>query len=325
MTTGFADVRETEPVPGRSLPLVVEPAYAGFDLVKWAADNRPALHRRLARHGGILFRGFTAGSVEVFHHFITAASGEPLPYLERSSPRREVEGNVYTSTEHPANEAIFLHNEQSYNLTWPLRIFFHCTVAPAAGGATPVADCRRVYQRISARTRDRFAERGYRYVRNFGSGFGLGWREAFQTDDRATVERYCEANGIEHRWLGGERLSTAQVRAAVHQHPESGETTWFNHVTFFHVSTLDPVLSRALLSMGRDRLPNNTYYGDGTEIEPEVLDELRAAYHAETVVFPWREGDILMLDNMLAAHGREAFTPPRRILVGMTQPVRTTP
>ena len=51
-----------------------------------------------------------------------------------------------------------------------------------------------------------------------------------------------------------------------------------------------------------------------------MLDELRAAYAAEKVVTPWHEGDILMLDNMLTAHGREAFTLPRRIAVGMTEP-----
>ena len=69
-------------------------------------------------------------------------------------------------------------------------------------------------------------------------------------------------------------------------------------------------------------LPNNTYDGDGSPMEPEVLDALRAAYCAETVAFPWQEGDILMLDNMLAAHGRAPFTGPRRILVAMAEPSR---
>jgi Taurine catabolism dioxygenase TauD, TfdA family len=76
----------------------------------------------------------------------------------------------------------------------------------------------------------------------------------------------------------------------------------------------------ALLLMGKENLPNNTYYGDGAEIEPEALDELRAAYDAEIVVIPWQEGDILMLDNMLVSHGREPYTPPRQIVVGMAEP-----
>jgi alpha-ketoglutarate-dependent taurine dioxygenase len=94
----------------------------------------------------------------------------------------------------------------------------------------------------------------------------------------------------------------------------------FRSLVFFHVSTLDPMVAEALLLMGKENLPNNTYYGDGAEIEPAALDELREAYEAETVVIPWQEGDIMMLDNMLVAHGREAYGPPRQIVVGMAEP-----
>jgi hypothetical protein len=51
-----------------------------------------------------------------------------------------------------------------------------------------------------------------------------------------------------------------------------------------------------------------------------ALDELRAAYEAETVVIPWQEGDSLMLDNMLVAHGREDYKPSRQIVVAMAEP-----
>src|SRR6476660_9800132 len=77
-----------------------------------------------------------------------------------------------------------------------------------------------------------------------------------------------------------------------------------NPSRIFNASTLDPMVAEALLSMGKENLPNNTYYGDGAEIDLAALDELRAAYEAETVVIPWQQGDIMMLDNMLVAHGR---------------------
>jgi Taurine catabolism dioxygenase TauD, TfdA family len=158
------------------------------------------------------------------------------------------------------------------------------------------------------------------YVRHFDPDIGLGWREAFQTDDRAVVERYCADNDIELTWGADDELTTRQRRPVSAAHPETGEMTWFNHLTFFNVSTLDPMVAQTLLSMGKENLLNNTYYGDGAEIEPAALDELRAAYDAETVVIPWQEGDIMMLDNMLAAHGREPYTPPRQIVVEMAEP-----
>jgi len=307
-------------VPGPPLPLVIEPAREGIDAVAWAAAQRGPIRELLLRHGGILFRGFTGGSVETFHNFIAAVSAEPLPYTERSSPRHEIGDRVFTSTDHPPRHRIYLHNEQSYNNTFPLRIFFHCVTPPARGGATPVADCRKVYERISPALRERLEKRDYLYVRHFDPDIGLSWREAFQTDERAEVERYCADNNIEFRWGPGEELTTRQRRPVSAAHPVTGEMTWFNHLTFFNVSTLDPMVAEALLLLGKENLPNNTYYGDGAEIEPAALDELRAAYEAETAVVPWQEGDIMMLDNMLVAHGREAYSPPRQIVVGMSEP-----
>jgi len=307
-------------IPGPPLPLVIEPATDGIDAVAWATAHRHPLRELLLRHGGILFRGFTGGSVETFRRFIAAVSAEPLPYMERSSPRHEVADQVYTSTDHPPRHPIALHNEQSYNVTWPLRIFFHCVLPPAGGGATPVADCRNVYQRISPAVRERLEERDYLYVRHFGTGMGLSWQDAFQTNDRTAVESYCADSDVEFSWGPGEELTTRQRRPVSAAHPETGEMTWFNHLTFFNVSTLDPMVAEALLSMGKENLPNNTYYGDGAEIEPAVLDEIRAAYDVEKTAVPWQEGDIMMLDNMLVAHGREPYTPPRQIVVGMAEP-----
>lgn len=311
---------EARLTPGPPLPLVIEPAKQEMDAVAWATAHRRPIRELLLRHGAILFRGFTGGSVATFRRFITEVSAQPLPYMERSSPRHEVADHVYTSTDHPPRHPIPLHNEQSYNSTWPLRIFFHCVVAPASGGGTPVADCRNVYQRISPAVRERLEERDYLYVRHFGTGMGLSWQEAFQTNDRAEVESYCTKNDIEFSWGTGEELTARQRRPVSVAHPKTGEMTWFNHLTFFNVSTLDPMVAEALLSMGRENLPNNTYYGDGAEVEPAVLDELRAAYNAEKNVISWQEGDILMLDNMLVAHGREPYTPPRQIVVGMAEP-----
>jgi alpha-ketoglutarate-dependent taurine dioxygenase len=308
---------------GGSLPLVVEPAAENLNLVSWAASNRDWVRERLNRYGGVLFRNFAPQSIEVFEQFVTAVVGEPLRYSERSSPRSQVSGRIYTSTDYPPQYPIFLHNEQSYNLRFPAAISFFCVTPAAAGGETPIADNRKIFQRIDPAIRQRFADRGYRYVRNFGDGFGLTWQEAFQTDDAATVESYCRDNRIEFEWKeAGRRLRTSQVRRVVARHPRTGDLCWFNHLTFFHVSTLVPSVRDALLAeLGEDGLPNNTFYGDGEPIEPEVMEHLRDAYRQETVSFPWRQGDVLLLDNISVAHGRQSYEGTRKTVVAMADPV----
>ena len=314
-------VRFSSP-PAGDLPLVVEPAGPGVDLMAWAGANRGQLEGQLRRHGGILFRGFNLQGPEDLEAFIRAVSGGTLEYRERSSPRTVVKGNIYTSTDYPANQPIFLHNENSYQQEWPRKIFFLCKQPPPAGGETPIADCRRVMARIVPEVRERFASRKWMYVRNFGDGFGLTWQTVFQTTDRAQVEQHCRSKGIEVEWKPGDRLRTRAVRSAIVRHPQTGEAVWFNHATFFHVSTLEPSVRDALLAEFADgELPANTYYGDGAPIEPEVMDHLREAYSSATVSFPWQKGDLLMLDNMLVAHGRAPYSGPREILVGMAEPV----
>jgi alpha-ketoglutarate-dependent taurine dioxygenase len=307
--------------PSTLLPLVIQPAAAKVSLNSWVIERREFLETSLLKHGAILFRNFGMSTVAEFEEFARIASNEVMDYRERSSPRHEVGTKVYTSTDYPASESIFPHNEHSYSETIPMRLFFFCATPARRGGETPITDCRKIYQRISPEIRERFEEKNWMYVRNFGERFGLPWQTVFQTTDPGVVEKYCRKHSIEFQWKNGGQLRTRQIRPAVAHHPRTGENVWFNHLTFFHVSTLTPVIRNMLLaSFKEEDLPNNTYYGDGSPIEPEVLDELRQAYLQELEIFSWQQGDILMLDNMLVAHSRKPFSGPRKILFAMADP-----
>jgi len=318
-----ADRDWVEEGPGEAeggVPWTLRPAFPDVDLAGWARENRQRLETLLAEHGAIRFRDFRLRSIEEFEAFVAAASGELMDYEDRTSPRSEVEGNIYTSTDYPPAESIFLHNENSYSQRWPLKIFFYCVQAAPEGGETPLADCRRVLARLDPELRRRFEERGVMYVRNFGAGVGLPWSEVFQTTERAAVEAYCRANEIECEWLGGERLRTRQVRPATLRHPRSGEAVWFNQVPLFHVGMLeDGVRHELLANFGEEGLPSHVYYGDGSAISEAELEAVVAAYEAEKHLFPWHEGDVLMLDNGLFAHGRQPYAGPRKVVVGMGQ------
>lgn len=178
-----------------------------------------------------------------------------------------------------------------------------------------------MYAAIDPAVREEFARRGWMVVRNFHERFGVAWRELFNTDERSEVEAYCRSKDIEFEWLGADGLRTRARRKAIHTHPETGETVWFNHIVFFHHTTLPAEVQEGLIGLfGEDGLPTNTYYGDGGRIPDEVTDHLRSCYRAATVRFDWQQDDVLVVDNMLAAHGREPFTGTRRIAVAMAEP-----
>lgn len=320
--TGDELVRHRPLSSGRALPELVEPALEGVDLVAWAAGHREWLDDALHRAGGVLCRGFGVRDEGALQRLVEAVSGNPLEYSYRSTPRTRVAGNIYTSTEYPADQQIPMHNEMSYTTSWPMRIFFLSAVVAAEGGETPIADSREVYRSIPEEVRAAFEAHGVMYVRNYGGGMDLPWSEVFQTADRAEVETFCAGRGIRCEWLDGERLRTRQVCQATARHPVTGEPVWFNQAHLFHVSSLDPETREALLAEGEENLPRNTYLGDGSPIPEDHLEAIRGAFDRALVVFPWQQGDVLILDNMLAAHGRRPYSGPRRVLVGMSEEQR---
>ncbi|WNM30385.1 TauD/TfdA family dioxygenase [Streptomyces sp. Li-HN-5-11] len=309
-----------ESAEGR-LPAVVRAGGAGADLADWLANNRETLDGLLHRNGGVVFRDFGIQGPEGLERLVLTVSPEAMNYVYGSTPRTREKRQVYTSTEYPANQSIPLHNEMAYATTWPMRLWFLCHKAALTGGATPIADSRRIYARIPEDIRSRFAEQGVMYVRNYGHGLDLTWQDAFETEDPNEVEAYCREAGIEFSWLGEQRLRTKQVAQAVVRHPVTGEWSWFNQAHLFHTASLPAEVRSALLSaLDPFELPRNALYGDGTPIEDEVVAAIHQAFEAELVAEPWGDGDVMLIDNVLTAHGREPFTGPRKVLVSMAEP-----
>ncbi len=307
-----------ERTPG--FPVIYTPAMDGISLRSWLSGHLEEVELELKVYGAILFRGFDVPDRNAFQDVMGAFNEEFLSYKDRSSPRTEVKENLYTSTEHPADQVINMHNELSYSHTWPLRIAFYCAKEPSEKGETPVADVRKVLKRLPERLVNTFREKGILYRRLLQKGVGLSWQEVFQTEDPAVVELHCKTYGQEFTWTGKDRLEIKWHRPAVRTHPVTGEDVWFNHGYFFNFLALAPEIRAAFSSS--DELPFNTYYGDGSPIEQEYLELIYEAYQEECVYFPWKRKDLLLMDNMLVAHGRNSFKGERAINVIMMKPIK---
>lgn len=312
----------------KKLPLVLEPderCKSGFGreyLLDLCLNHRDYLQEKLLRHGALLLRSLTVLTAREFAQFVRWFSGkQPLDYVGGASPRIKLGKGVYTSTEYSPHITLALHNELSYTYQWPEHLFFYCVVPPKGGGETSLGSSRAILKKMDAEVLRQFKSRKIRYVRNLcgAVGNGFSWQEAFETAYKGAVENYCRRGGIDFKWKADGGLRLIETRPATATHPLTNNEVWFNQADGFHPSALDRETYEALISTtSEEEFRLNVYYGDGTALDAASLEHVREAIRREGVLVPWQTGDILILDNMLACHGRMPFTGSRKILAAMT-------
>jgi alpha-ketoglutarate-dependent taurine dioxygenase len=314
-------------VPGTKHPLVLLAKAPDLDLAEWAEACREDVEARLLEHGALLFRGFEVDSLSRFERFAATIAGE-LYGDYGDLPREEISGKVYGATVYPEDKAILFHNEASHTRFWPLKIFFHCQEASPVGGETNLVDCRDIHDTLDPAVRERFRDRGLIYARCFNPGLDVSWQEYFRTTRREDVESQCRRDGIQCEWVGEDGLRTRQWRPAIARHPQTGAPVFFNQIQLHHTACLDPALRESLSSiLAEKNWPRNVFYGDGARIEDDLMREIAALYARRAVAVAWKRGDVLLVDNMLTAHGRSPYQGRRKIAVAMGQmqsdPART--
>jgi hypothetical protein len=287
--------------------------------------NGEALRATVAAHGALLVRGLplrdVAGIEAAFRAF-----GDPMDETESFASRRRYAPGVYSASRWPANQPLCLHHELSYVSAPPGLMLFACLREPSAGGATVLADASAVPEALPPGWVERFDREGWVLRRTYHDDIGASLADSFGTDDRGAVEAYCRDHGIGFAWNPGGALRTWNRRPAFVRHPVTGRRCWFNQIAFLSRWTMAPDLLEYLVdAYGEDGLPFDTTWGNGDRIEPEVVRAIHEAYEANAVREPWRAGDLLIVDNLRTAHGREAYGGSREILVAMVDPLRRDP
>jgi len=314
--------------PERSVPFVVEydsdngRPESGL-LTSWYKDNTDFIEQKLSEHGAILFRGFDINTPASFARLTRSIAPGLADCLDDNGPRTKITSGIYTSTEYPAEYQLSMHSEYSYSHKFPARLYFCCIVEPGQGGATPLADNRRILKKLDPSIVEEFKTKRVKYVRNLhgGSGFGLSWQTAFQTTDKLVVEKYCRDMSIDYEWKTDGGLLLENVFDSVITHPRTGEEVWFNQAPQFHPSDYPTHISDSLLDSyrGHEReFPQTSFFGDDSPIDMAALKHIRETMFSEATVSPWRQGDVVMIDNVLVCHGRMPFSGPRKILLAMT-------
>jgi alpha-ketoglutarate-dependent taurine dioxygenase len=304
--------------PGKPPMLQVD---ATDDASRWAAEHRDALRAAVAEHGSLLVRGLglrdAAETGAVFRQL-----GSLMTEKEAFARRRTYASGVYSSPKWPHNQPMCMHHELSYTLEFPGLMLFACLVAPTGRGATPVADSPTVLHALPTELIERFEQVGWLLIRNYNNEVGASIVDAFGTDDRRAVENYCRANAIRFEWQPDGALRTWQRRSAVVQHPRTGQRCWFNQIAFLNEWAMDPEVREYLVAVyGEDGLPFTTRFGNGDAIGADVVQLINEVYEAHTAREGWQAGDLMLVDNVRTAHGKEAFEGPREVVVAMADAV----
>lgn len=299
-----------------SLPLFLMSPAPGMSVVQWVQHHRDLVDKLLRTHGAVLFRGFDMCSTRELERLALEFMAD---LFEENGEHENVSGRVQTPVFYPSEQRLLWHNENSFNHHWPLKILFACSYPPERGGETTLVDSRKLCDVIPESVQGRFRSKQIMYVRNYGTGFGLDWREVFRSANKGDVERMCKENRMELEWLPGDGLRTMCVRPATVTHPLNGTLCWFNQVQHWHPACLDPELRTAIKKMFGDGMnaPRNCFFGDGSLISDEDIKSIVESYERLEVLVHWNIHDVLIVDNAAVAHGRRPFSGQRKLLVVM--------
>jgi alpha-ketoglutarate-dependent taurine dioxygenase len=318
-----------------ALPLVIEPTDKKVQLSEFLQllqRENPFYRQELLKYGGLLFRNFPIADANDFVAVIKSLQlGKFCSYVGGDSPRTKVAEGVYTSTEAPPSIKLTLHNELSYIQRFPNHIYFYCAIPPAANGETTIGDARKIYQAIDQDVRERFTKKGLQYVScypyksrlmNLINKSHKSWINVFETEDKREVEKKCLENAISFQWNQNDWIRISQICPSVIAHPQTQEKVWFNQAHHFDFNPTFlgwwRYIAAKLFYCRKHTLLHEVFFGDNTKISRSDLYHIMDVMDKNTVYFQWQKGDVLVLDNILAMHGRSTFKGKRRVLTAMT-------
>lgn len=284
----------------------------------WARANSESLLEAAHRHGASLFRGFGLKTAEDFDAYVTAFGLPAFTYEDSLSNAVRVSRTprVFTANEAPPNVQIFFHHEMAQTPFYPTRLFFYCELAADKGGSTPICRSDWVWEQLFSRYPEfasEVAEKGLQYSNvmpgetDLQSGMGRSWQSTLRSQTREAAEKRLSDLNYTWEWqTDGSLRATSPVLQGVYDLPD-GRRTFFNQLIAAFSGWKD----------SRNDPSKAIWLGDGSELNREAV--LAAVEIAEELAFdiPWQAGDVALVDNYVAMHGRRTFEGQRKVLAAM--------
>eukprot|EP00794_Sanderia_malayensis_P016844 gene16844-18543_t len=306
--------------PRNDFPLALR-AHGTKNLDDWGKYCRQELDANLVKYGAVLFRQLPLSSVDDFQALFRGIGYPAMNYVGGSAYRESVSSQIYSASDEPPECCIDLHNEMSYSPNYNKRFFFFCLIPPEKGGESVICKNVDLLSKLDERFLEKVERKRLRYIRNCpdqASSNYLSWQTVFETDDKKIAEMRMEKFGFEWKWSDNDKMLTFwYVLDAFAKHHITGKKVWFNQAHSMHSSYYRAHPTYYKLDIPDNMYPLHCTYGDGEELEPEFVQQIRDAGWSSAVGIQWEKGDLIVLDNMLVQHARISFEGKRRILVAL--------
>ena len=262
-------------------------------------------------------RGFPIKNPSDFNDFTVAFGWKELPYVGGAAVRKHVTGAVYTTNECPPEKSINFHHEMAHLPKFPSHLFFYCEMPPDHGGETPLCLSNLAYERIKQAEPELVEElalKGVKYTLilpdndDHSSNSGRGWQSAYMTSSKTEVEELLNNQGYTFTWMSDGCLKTVSpVLPPIRVDPRSGKHTWFNNIVAAFSISDSRNDSKRVVTLGEE----------GSLLDTKKIENCQRILNASAITFKWKRNDVLLLDNTLVLHARNAYSGNRKVLAAI--------
>ena len=288
------------------------------------------------REGALLFRNAGIDSPFRYAEFLASIDFNHHSYVGGTAPRTDLGHGVYTATDLPADTTVMIHQEMTYLDNAPDYISFYCHEPPGNGQKTHLlADVRTLAEDLPAELTERYRGKHARLRRTLppaGSASVLSrreksWQEVLGTDDRQTAVAIGAQRRWELSWTDDDYLVIVQEPARFFRpHPIFGEI-WCTQALSYQPMARRLVAERDGRTADARRLatamaeaPDSIdamMMEDGSRVPAEDSATWFELCMAAETPYALDRGELIILDNMLMAHGRSTFTGTRTMYTAL--------
>ena len=283
------------------------------EATSWVTGNLTSLKKELACTGAILFRGFPVTDATSYDAFFAAFDYPNFTYKESLSNAVRINHTeyVFTANEAPKEVEIYLHNEMAQTPFYPSIISLFCESAAEDGGATVICRSDSMYDGLrdaAPRDTEKLEQVGVKYTTLMPdqdspeSGQGRSWRGTLSVETVEQAEDKLRSLGYAWQWNDDGSLTAQSAALPAIRTLEGDRKVFFNQIIAVYMGW------RGV----KENPATALCFGDDTEISKSYLDTMVALAKSLSYDLQWQDGDVAVVDNNLAMHGRLPYSGERK-------------